>query len=551
MFRCTLSVGKKPLLQLRNAHIGRTITTSVVTNTDEKNFDRIITNGIIVTAQSRYSADVGIKDGRVTAIAKSLVRKCNDIAHTPKTHIIDAKNMLVLPGGVDSHCHIDQPSSSGGLMAGDWESATRAAAIGGTTTVIAFSTQEKGGNGVLSMVTDYHVKAAEKALIDYSFHMIVSDPTDVVLQEELPALIASGHRSIKIFMTYPKNRVDDAGILQLLDCARKHDALVCIHAENHDAIMYLTEKLVQAGLTSTKYHAWCKPPAVEREAVHRIITLAEITGAAIQIFHVTCDESAKEIRRAREERGVRVFAETCPHYLTHTANDLDAERARDGARFLCSPALRTANDHEALWRHIVCGTIDNVTSDHAPYNLGGRDGKFWAGDDAPFHLIANGAPGIQTRMPVLFSEGVSKKRIDVETFVNITSTNAAKIFGMYPQKGTIAVGSDADIVIWDPKKSVTISNDMIEDGVDYSPYDGFGVTGWPVLTLSRGRIVSEWDSETDRAKPTSRGNKPCEVLPGSGKFISRTHAGQLEMAHVVLPTPFDPVSMTVAHKTSE
>lgn len=291
---CTMStrrvhfVHSKQTLQNQGARIERKLCTGSITQTGKNTFDRIIANGYVVTSGFQRIADIGIKDGRITAISNSLVSTSSNgeilCTESRSVDVIDATNMLVLPGGVDSHCHIDQPSSSGGHMAGDWETATRAAALGGTTTVIAFSTQDKGGSGVSKMVREYHKKAAEKALIDYSFHMIVSDPTDAVVQQELPALIASGHRSIKIFMTYPKNRVDDGGILKLLDCARKHGALVCIHAENHDAIMYLTDKLVQAGLTGTKYHAWCKPPAVEREAVHRIITLAEITGATIQVF---------------------------------------------------------------------------------------------------------------------------------------------------------------------------------------------------------------------------------------------------------------------------
>lgn len=250
----------------------------------------------------------------------------------------------------------------------------------------------------------------------------------------------------------------------------------------------------------------CRPPEIEREAVHRIITLAEILDQPIQIFHVTCAAAADEVARA-QARGVKVFAETCPHYLVFTADNLDAP-SEIGAQFLCSPALRSKEDHSALWQHLRSGTIGNVTSDHAPYNLHGDDGKFWAGKDADFSTIANGMAGIQTRMTVLFSEGVSKKRLSLEDFVALTSTNAAKLFGLYPGKGAIAVGADADIVLWDADREETITHSMICDGVDHTPWEGLDVVGWPVLTLSRGKVVA-------------RDGAPHLATPGWGKFLAR------------------------------
>jgi dihydropyrimidinase len=478
-------------------------------------FDVIIKGGTVVNAADTTRADVGIKDGRITALAEDLKGSAG--------RVIDATGRMVMPGGVDSHCHIDQPASGGGKNAESWESGTRSAACGGTTTVIAFSSQEKG-ESVLPQLEIYHEKA-KQACIDYSFHLIISDPSDKVVNDELPGLIESGHRSLKLFMTYPKNRVDDREILRIFEVARRHQALVCVHAENHDAIMYMTEKLIDAGMASTKYHAWCKPPMVEREACQRIIMLAELMDLPIQIFHVTCEEAAEEIRRA-QHRGVKVFAETCPQYFVLTEDDLDADQ-REGAKYLCSPAPRTLSDQESLWRHINSGTIGNITSDHAPYNIHAVDGKFWAGDNAPFNQIANGVPGLETRMPIAFSEGVVKGRIDPQQFVALTSTNAAKLFGIYPRKGTISIGADADICIWDAERKVTITQEMLHHDTDYTPYEGLEVTGWPAVTLTRGKVV--WED----------GQEMCEA--GWGEFLAREPYDYIK-PRGAFPTPFNPVS---------
>ncbi|EDP63439.1 D-Hydantoinase [alpha proteobacterium BAL199] len=481
-------------------------------------FDVIVRGGTVVTASETMRADVGVKDGRIVALAESLGGSAS--------RVVDATGRYVMPGGIDSHCHIEQPSSTGGKNAESWESGTRSAACGGTTTVIAFSSQEKG-EGVKSQVDAYHEKA-KQACIDYSFHIIVSDPSDAVVRDELPGLIESGLRSIKLFMTYPKNRVDDREILRIFEVARRHGALVCVHAENHDAIMYMTQKLLDAGLGHTKYHAWCKPALVEREATTRIIMLAELMDQPIQIFHVTCEEAAEEIRRA-QARGLKIFAETCPQYFVLTADDLDGSQ-RDGARVLCSPAPRSVADQQALWNHVRTGTIGNVTSDHAPYNMDAPDGKFWSGDNAPFSQIANGVPGLETRMPICFHEGVVKGRIDLQQFVALTSTNAARLFGIYPQKGTIAIGADADIVVWDPERKVRITQDILHHDTDYTPYEGMDVVGWPAVTLSRGRVV--WNE----------GEVDCQA--GWGRFLGRAPYDYIK-PRGVFPTPFNPITGTI------
>jgi dihydropyrimidinase len=326
-------------------------------------------------------------------------------------------------------------------------------------------------------------------------------------------------------MTYPKNRVRDDEILKVFEVARRHQALVCMHTESHDAIMYMIQRLIETGHHQTKYHSWCKPPLVEREAVTRAIMLAELMDLPIQIFHVSCEEAAEEIRRA-QARGLKIFAETCPQYFVLTEDDLDNSQ-REGAKVVCSPAPRTVDDQAALWTHVRTGTLGNVTSDHAPYNINAPDGKFWAGDNAPFSQIANGVPGLETRMPIVFSEGVATGRIDLQKFVEITSTNAAKLFGLYPKKGTVSIGADADLVIWDAERKVTITQDILHHNTDYTPYEGMEVTGWPAVTLSRGRVV--WnDGEVD-----------CQ--PGWGKFLKRDKYDYIK-PNGRFPTPFNPIT---------
>lgn len=440
-------------------------------------FDLVISGGTVVTASDRFDADIGIRDGRVAAIGTGL----------SGARTIDARGKLVLPGGVDSHTHIEQPAPPPQVNADTFDTGTASAASGGTTTVICFVGQKKGGS-LAEAAAAYKAKA-QKARIDYSFHLIITDPTQKVLEQELPPLIAEGSRSVKIFLTYDGARLNDTEALHVLAASRKLGALVCVHAEHHELIQHLTAGLVAKGLTAPKYHALAKPMVVERECTHRIIAMAEALDVPIQVFHVSGAESADEIRRARA-RGLRVWAETCTQYLVLTADDLDRP-GFEGAKYICSPALRTTADQAALWDRIRDGTIHNITSDHAPSRFEGPDGKKCAGDNAPFTQVPNGLTGLAARMPVVFSEGVSKGRISLEQFVALTATNSAKLFGMYPKKGTIAVGSDADIVVWDPARRVTITNALMHHGSDYTPFEGMQVTGWPETTISRGVVVFE------------------------------------------------------------
>jgi dihydropyrimidinase len=324
-------------------------------------------------------------------------------------------------------------------------------------------------------------------LIDYGFHAVVSDPTEAVLREELPLLVEEGIRSVKVYSTYAASFVDDEAMLDVFRAAKAAGALVVVHAESDAMIKWLTRDLARRGLTRPQHHALAKPPVVEREAIHRIIALSELLDQPIQIFHASSAEGVEEIRRA-QRRGVKVFAETCPHYLAFTAADLDRP-GFEGAKYLCSPALRTHEDQQALWQAIRDGVIGNVSSDHASWDYEGPKGKRVAGMDAPFFDIPNGMPGVETRLPFLFSEGVGKGHIDLNTFVAITATNPARLFGLYPRKGTVAPGADADLVLWDLGLERTVRARDLHGACDYTPFEGMTLTGWPVVTLVRGEIV--------------------------------------------------------------
>jgi dihydropyrimidinase len=447
-------------------------------------FDLLIRNGTVVTASDTFKCDVGIKNSRVVTVAETLV---SDAAK-----VIDASGKLVLPGGIDAHCHLDQESPNGLRHADDFYSGTRSAAAGGTTTIIPFANQKKG-TPLREIINEYH-KRAEKAVVDYAFHLILCELNPQVLGQDLPALIREGYTSFKIFMSYDALRLSDHDILDLLALARRDGGLIMVHAENHDCIAWLTQRLVEEGNTEPKFHAVAHSSVGEREATHRAISLSEIAKAPVLIVHVSALEATQEIQRA-QRKGLPVFAETCPQYLVLTGDDLDRP-GFEGAKFVCSPPPRDTQSQEALWRGIADGTFQVFSSDHAPYRYNDPNGKMKGGSCACFHQIVNGIPGLETRLPLLFSEGVQKGRININQFVAVTATNPAKIYGLYPRKGTIAIGSDADIVIWDPNREVTISHSILHDGTDYTPYEGITVRGWPVTTISRGEIVSDGNEVT-------------------------------------------------------
>lgn len=439
--------------------------------------DLVIRSARIATAADVFEADIGVREGKIVALARRLPAAGREI---------DAAGRLVTPGGVDAHCHLDQPLPPPARMADDFESGTRSAACGGTTTVIPFAAQQKG-HSLVAAVEDYHRRADGKASIDYAFHLIVTDPAPRVLREELPALIREGYTSFKLYMTYDDLKLSDRQILDVMEVARREGAMVMVHAENSDCIAWLTDKLVGAGRTAPRYHADSRPPPVEREATHRAITFSELLDVPILIVHVSGAEAIEQIRWA-QARGLNIYAETCPQYLLLTAEHLGGP-GFEGAKCVCSPPPRDAANQQAVWTGLANGAFHVVSSDHAPFKYDDPHGKRLGGRDVAFPYIPNGIPGLETRLPLLFSEGVGKGRISLNAFVALTSTNPARLYGLYPRKGTIAVGSDADLVIWDEGREVTIQNALLHHAVDYTPYEGMRVRGWPAITLSRGEVV--------------------------------------------------------------
>ncbi len=458
-------------------------------------FDTIIRGGTIATASDTFACDIGIKGGRTTALGDNL---------GDAKEIVDATGKLILPGGIDSHVHIAQPSGPDIVMADDFESATRSAAFGGNTMVLPFAMQQKG-QSLRDVVNDYHKKADGQCYIDVSFHLIIADATDRVLGQELPALVHDGYTSFKVFMTYEGLALSDIEMLNVMAVARDTGALVMIHAENYDAIRFLTDRLERAGKTEPHHHATSRPIPVEREATHRAISLAELVDVPIMIVHVSNGEAMEEIRRA-QNRGLKVYGETCPQYLVLTAKDMEGLNM-EGAKYVCSPPPRDEASQKACWAGMQQGVFSLFSSDHCPFRYDDPKGKLVPKGRTSFRWVPNGIPGVETRLPILFSEGVGKGRISLNDFVALTSTNHAKTYGLYPKKGTIAVGADADIAIWDPSREVTISQSLMHGGSDYTPYEGIAVKGWPVSTMVRGKFVV-------------RDGKLTGAL-GAGEYVSR------------------------------
>lgn len=459
-------------------------------------YDTVIRGGTVATASDVFEADIGIVGGTVAALGRGLA---------PGRREIDAGGKLVLPGGVDTHAHIEQLSAAGMMNADTWESATRSAALGGTTSVIAFAAQHVGMD-LAQVVAEYEALARRGAVIDYAFHLIVSDPTPKTLAEDIPALVAAGHTSLKAFMTYDRLRLHDEQLLDLMQAAKETGALVCVHAENHGLIAWAGRRLLAEGKTAPRYHAESHPRVSESEAFERLVRFSAYLDQPIMVFHVSTAEGAAILRRARGEGG-RVMAETCPQYLFLTAADLDRPGV-EGAKWMCSPPPREASDQEALWRALDLGDLQTISSDHAPYAYDGT-GKLMAGPNPDFKQIANGLPGLQVRLPLLFDAMVSKGRLGLKKFVDLTATAPARLYGL-DAKGSVAVGRDADLCVWDPDRRVTISDDLMVDRAGYTPYAGREVVGWPTVTLRRGEVVAE-------------GGR-CGAAPGSGLWQARKAA---------------------------
>src|SRR5512140_3519647 len=455
-------------------------------------FDTLIVNGTVATASDTFQADIGIDGGKISAIGKSLPQNNAD-------KILDAAGKLVLPGGIDVHTHLDMPFG-GTTSADDFETGTRAAAFGGTTTLIDFAIQYKG-QSLRTAFETWMKKAASKAVCDYSFHCIVTDLGGSQLQE-MNALVREGVTSFKLFMAYPGVfMLDDASIFKALQTTAKNGGLVCMHAENGSAIDVIVQQALAEGKRAPKYHALTRPTTAEAEATARAIALAEMAGAPVYIVHLSCNDALEKVREARD-RGLPVYAETCPQYLYLSIENFDAP-GFEGAKYVFTPPLREKWHQEKLWNGLKCDHLQVVSTDHCPFCF--KEQKELGRDD--FTKIPNGGPGIEHRMSLVYSGGVAGGRFSVNRFVETVATTPAKIFGLYPRKGTIAVGSDADIVVFDAKRKHTISAKTHHMRVDYSMFEGITVTGMPDVVLSRGRLLVEGEQFHGK--------------PGTGNFLKR------------------------------
>src|SRR5579863_259827 len=456
-------------------------------------FDTIIKNGSVVTATDTYVADVAIANGKIAAVANSL-------SVENASRVLDAANKLVLPGGIDVHTHLDMPFG-GTTSADDFETGTRAAAFGGTTTLIDFAIQYKGQR-LRQAFDTWMTKASGKAVCDYAFHCIVTDVSAGQLGE-MNDLAREGVTSFKLFMAYPGVfMLDDGSIFKALQTTAKNGGLICMHAENGSAIDVIVQQALAEGKKAPKYHALTRPTTAEAEATARAIALAEMAGAPIYIVHLSCNDALEKIREARD-RGLPVYAETCPQYLYLSLENFDAP-GFEGAKYVFTPPLREKWHQEKLWNGLKQDHLQVVSTDHCPFCF--KEQKEMGRDD--FTKIPNGGPGVEHRMSLIFSGGVAKGRFSVNRFVELVSTTPAKLFGLYPRKGTIAAGSDADLVIFDPNRKHTISAKTHHMRVDYSMFEGIQVTGMPDAVLSRGRAVVEGDKFLGRA--------------GAGEFVKRS-----------------------------
>ena len=454
----------------------------------------LIKNGRVITAVDDYRGDVFIEKETVSLIGKSLEMEADEV--------IDASGKYLFPGGLDPHTHLDMPFG-GTVSADDFETGTLAAAHGGTTTLIDFAIQTKG-HSTLEALDTWHAKAEGKTAIDYGFHMIVTDLDDKRIHE-MKMLADEGVTSYKLFMAYPGVLyVDDGTIYRAMRAAGENGTVVCMHAENGIVIDEIVKIALAEGKTEPKYHALTRPTRMEAEGVHRAIAISEVAHVPVYIVHLSSSDALEQVMLARN-RGVHAFAETCPQYLFLDHSYYEQE-GFEGAKYVMTPALREKWNQDELWKGIKFGNLQSISTDHCPFCF--KDQKILGIND--FSKIPNGGPGVENRMSLVFNGGVNSGRISLNKFVELTSTAAAKTFGLFPKKGTIAVDSDADIVIFDPQRKETISvNNACTHhmNVDYNAYEGFEVTGFTETVLSRGKVII----------------KDCEYVgkKGDGQFLKR------------------------------
>jgi len=452
----------------------------------------LIKNGRIITDVEDYIADIFIENGKISIIYSKISSNADVV--------IDASDKYVIPGGIDAHTHLDMPLANT-FSSDNFESGTIAAAYGGTTTIIDFPTQNRGSSPQ-DALQRWFQKAEGKACIDFGFHMILTDTTRLELVD-LKELVNEGITSFKLFMAYPGSlMLDDRSIFELMRAAQKLGSLICLHAENGEVIDSLVNEAVENGKTAPLFHALTRPASMEGEAINRSIALAQVAGCPVYIVHVSTYDGLKRIMEARDQ-GIPVFAETCPQYLLLALDDMIDSKGFESAKYVFTPPLREQGHQEKLWDGIAKNHIQVVASNHCPFNLYGQ--KDFGKDD--FTEIPNGAPGIENRLHLMYENGVKKNKISLNRWVELCATKPAKIFGLYPKKGTIAVDSDADLVIWDPKQEITISAKTHHMNVDYNLYEGNKISGSPATVISNGEIIVDNNKFIGKA--------------GRGKYLKR------------------------------
>lgn len=458
----------------------------------------LIKNGTLVSASDTVAADLLIENGKIALIGQDMQ---DDDAAT-----IDASGKLLLPGGIDVHTHLELPFG-GTVSSDDFFTGHRAAAFGGTTTHLDFVIQPIGGS-LHDGIAAWHEKANGKAAIDYGFHIAITDLRDDVMAE-IPSVVDEGITSLKLFMAYKGVfQIDDTTLFRAMNVAAKHGLLIMVHAENGDVVAELTSQLLAEGKTAPKYHATSRPAIAEAEATGRAVAMAGISGASLYVVHMTCEEAVEQLVLGRQ-KGFRVMGESCTQYMFIFEEDL-AKPGFEGAKFVCSPPVRQPKDAPVLWRSLANNTLQVVSTDHCPFWYeGGINGRLPGKElgQASFDKIPNGMPGIEDRMAVMWHHGVNGGRLTPNRFVEITSTNPAKIFGLYPHKGTLSVGADADIVLWDPNHEHTISAATHHMNTDYNVYEGMTVRGWPTQVLLRGELIVDGERWLGQA--------------GNGRFLRR------------------------------
>ncbi|BFZ62541.1 hypothetical protein YB2330_003642 [Saitoella coloradoensis] len=458
-------------------------------------FDLVIKNGRVVTASDIGTYDIGIKDGKIHMLGP-------DLPIEDAKRVIDAEGAYVTPGGVDAHVHLAEPAMYGkGGTADDYETGSRSAVCGGTTTIVTFAPQRKTDDSILDVVARTHDRATGQAYCDYSFHCIISNPSKKVLGE-FETLKEQGITSLKLYMTYASLQLRDNEILDILLAARRTGITTMIHAENGDMIAWLTEKLEEHGHFDPEYHATSRPQLMEAEATNRAIAMAEMMDTPILIVHVSSPSAAAHIRKA-QTAGLPIYAETCPQYLFLTRADLQKD-GFEGAKCVCSPPPRDgAEDHEGIWRGLANGTFTILSSDHCPFRYEDPYGKkVVVSEEFPkgkFKYIPNGCPGVETRLGMVMSAIEKEEKMTMQKFVEVTCTNPAKLYGLYPRKGALLPGlSDADVTIWYPEGKLepyALKNEMLHHDVDYTPFEGREVRNWPRYTILRGEVVWDKDGE--------------------------------------------------------